>query len=90
VDTVRDHDDDEVMMWLVFVSFFFFRMGWDGMKWAGLGEMVFAITYFTTATNLTLLYSFAFAFVCFIPMENGGEGCRCCFCFLFAALVFWL
>jgi hypothetical protein len=51
VDTVRDHDDDEVMMWLVFVSFFF---GWDGMKWAGLGEMVFAITYFTTATNLTL------------------------------------
>jgi hypothetical protein len=64
-------------------------MGWDGMKWTGLGEMVFAITYFTTATNLTLPYSFAFAFVCSIPMENGGGGCRCCFCFLFAALVFF-
>jgi hypothetical protein len=35
-------------------------MGWDGMKWAGLGEMVFAITYFTTATNLTLLFCFCF------------------------------
>jgi hypothetical protein len=36
VDTVRDHDDDEVMMWLVFVSFFFSDgMGWDEMDWVG-------------------------------------------------------
>jgi hypothetical protein len=37
VDTVRDYDDDEVMMWLVFVSFFYISdgMGWDEMGWVG-------------------------------------------------------